>query len=99
MEDPDYVEPVHTPGHDAAKNIILFAMNRFQKNYCYLDENNILWRFVDGVFTGYPAVQTVDLRHVWVQDLELENKLITNGKEEENSKQESNPEDKKSHQE
>lgn len=38
----------------------------------YLDKDNILWRWRDGLWIGLPSVQTYFLKRVWKKDLKKE---------------------------
>ena len=38
----------------------------------FLDKNNILWCWVDGVFIGKRSVQTTCLKHIWIDNITSE---------------------------
>jgi hypothetical protein len=40
---------------------------------CYLDKNNILWKYINGEYYGKRSVWTFDLRACWIEDTTHEN--------------------------
>lgn len=40
-----------------------------QKGSLFLDSNNILWKYKDDKYIGKRAIQTKDLRQVWLEDV------------------------------
>lgn len=57
-------------GKDLGKelaHVICAALTKKDKG-SFLDGDGILWRWVDNELIGKPAVQTKDLRHIWVEE-------------------------------
>ena len=53
-----------------------------QKGSLFLDSNNILWKYKDNKYIGKRAIQTKDLRQVWIEDVNKEDiKSYMSGKE------------------
>lgn len=42
------------------------------KGALFLDSNNILWKYKDNKYIGKRAIQTKDLRQVWIEDVNKE---------------------------